>query len=71
MNGDILAVAWLDNNGVHFLSSIDDAEYDSTTEEEDKTMKRKGAKGSKGATEIPCPPCVRPYNEKMGGCEVL
>ncbi len=69
MNGDILAVAWLDNKGEHCLSSIHDTEYDSTTKEEDKTVKRKGAKGSKEAAEIPCPLCVRPYNKKMGGVD--
>ena len=69
MNGDILAVSWLDNKGVHFLSSIHDPEYDPSAKDEEKTVKRKGAKGSKEAIEVPCPPCVHPYNKKMGGVD--
>ena len=69
MNGNLLAVSWLDNKGVHFLSTIHDPEYAADVPNDDKVVKRRGTKVHPEPTEIPCPPCVRPYNKKMGGVD--
>ncbi len=57
MNGDILAVSWLDNKGVHFLSTIHDAEHTQDTPEEEKVVKRKGKIGAPGPVDVPCTMC--------------
>ena len=69
MNGSILATSWLDNKGVHFLSTIHEPEYKDDIQDKEKVVKRRGKKGHTGAVEIPCPPIVQPYNKKMGGVD--
>eukprot|EP00795_Rhopilema_esculentum_P005496 gene5496-683_t len=69
MNGSILTTSWLDNKGVHFLSTIHEPEYKDDIQDKEKVVKRRGKKGHTGAVEIPCPPIVQPYNKKMGGVD--
>ena len=44
MNGNLMAVSWLDNKGVHFLSTIHDPEYAADVPNDEKVVKRRGTK---------------------------
>lgn len=68
MEKNILAVTWLDNKPVNFLTTIHKSDYDKDTPIEKRTVKRKGKKGSEAVT-VECPPCVQDYNQWMGGVD--
>ncbi len=53
------------------MSTIHDAEHPEGSGEDELSIKRRGTKSKPEAVNIPCPPCVQPYNAHMGGVDFL
>ena len=66
MCGPLLAVAWIDNKPVYFLSTINPPEFSQRAKKEKRVVRRRGA-GEGGATgDVACPPLLGDYNKYMG-----
>ena len=69
MCSPILAQSRLDSKAVYFLSTIHKPEYDSDVPQTNRVEKRRGAAGTRGGVEVPCPPLLQDYNIGMGGVD--
>jgi len=69
MNRPILAQVWMNSKPVYFLTTLHHPVFDDTTPDNQRIVKRKGKKGERQGIEVSCPPCIRDYNQNMGGVE--
>ena len=58
MCGPILAQSRLDSKAVYFLSTMHKSEYDPDVPQTNRVVKRRGAAGTRGGVEVPCPPLL-------------
>lgn len=69
MCGPLLAVAWLDNKAVYFLSTIHPPEFPLRANAETRAVRRRGAGEGGESGDVPCPPLLKDYNSYMGGVD--
>ncbi|XP_048587830.1 piggyBac transposable element-derived protein 4 [Nematostella vectensis] len=69
MCGPLLAVGWLDNKAVYFLSTIHPPEFPVRAPVHARNVKRRGAGEGGQSGDIPCPPLLKDYNAYMGGVD--
>ena len=69
MKEAILAQVWIDSKPVHFLSTIHAPEHDAAVPAAERIVKRKGKRGDRDGLDVASPPCIRAYNEHMGGVD--
>jgi len=70
MNEPILAQVWMDSKPVNFLTTLHRPVFDDATPDNQRIVKRKGKKGERQGIEVSCLPCVRDYNQNMGGVDL-
>ena len=66
MSGPLLAVAWLDNKAVYFLSTIHPPEFPLRANAEARVVRCRGAGEGRKSGDVPCPPLLKDYNSYMG-----
>lgn len=69
MCGPLLAVGWLDNKAVYFLSTIHPPEFPRRANAEARVVRRRGAGEGGESGDVPCPPLLKDYNNYMGGVD--
>ena len=69
MCGPLLAVAWVDNRAVYFLSTIHPPEFPIRASNEARVVRRRGVGGGGRSGEVSCPPLLKDYNSYMGGVD--
>ena len=65
----VLAVAWLDNKPVYFLSTIHKPNFTARAPNSRKAVKRRSSGAAAGSVSVPCPPLLHGYNQYMGGVD--
>ena len=69
MCGPILAIAWVDNKAVYFLSTIHPPEFPRRASAKAQVVRRGGAGEGGESGAVPCPPLLKDYNSYMGGVD--
>ena len=66
INGPVLAQVWMDNKPAYFMTTLHRPIHQIDTPQNKEVVRRKGKKGEKNGTGIPCPLCISDYNNNMG-----
>ena len=69
MCGPILAIAWVDNKVVYFLTTIHPSEFPRRASAKTQVVRRRGAGEGGESGAVPCPPLLKDYNSYMGGAD--
>ena len=69
MCGPLLAVAWVDNKAVYFLSTIHPPEFPRRASAKAQVVRHRGAGEGGESGAVPCPPLLKDYNSYMDGVD--
>ena len=69
MCGPILAIAWVDNKVVYFLTTIHPSEFPRRASAKTQVVRRRGAGEGGESGAVPCPPLLKDYNSYMDGVD--
>ena len=61
MCGPLLAVAWVDNKAVYFLSTIQPPEFPQRASAKAQVVRHRGAGEGGESGAVPCPPLLKDY----------